>query len=137
MKWGRHAACWVAAIAFFVFGAVWYGVFEAPWSAAIGRSFDQIAREQGGRPQAYAIGFVSILVMCYALAWLIERLEASTLAGGLKLGAGIALCFVAASLALNYGFEARPMTLWLINAAYAVIGLGVAGAIIGGWKRPA
>lgn len=137
MNIARHAACWVAATVFFVLGAVWYGVFEAPWAAAIGRSIDQIARDQGGRPQAFVIGFAAILVMCYALAWLIERLEARTLTGGLKLGSGIAVCFIAATLALNYGFEARPMTLWLINAAYAVIGLGAAGAIIGGWKRPA
>lgn len=137
MKLARHAACWVAAIVFFVLGAIWYSVFEVPWAAAIGRSIDQIAREVDGRPQAFLIGFVAILVMCYALGWLIDRVGASTLAGGLKLGAGIALCFIAATLALNYGFEARPVTLWLINAAYAVIGLGAAGAIIGGWRRPA
>ena len=55
--------------------------------------------------------------------------------GGMGLGATIALGFVAANLALNYGFERRSITLWVINAVYAVVGLGIAGAIIGGWKR--
>ena len=38
-------------------------------------------------------------------------------------------------LALNYGFELRSPTLWLINAIYATAGLAIAGAIIGGWQK--
>lgn len=40
-------------------------------------------------------------------------------------------------LALNYGFEARGITLWLINAGYVVVGLVISGAIIGAWRRQA
>jgi hypothetical protein len=96
---------------------------------------EQLGAEQGGSPLPYVIGFVAILVMCYSLSWLIERLQATTFAGGMRLGAAVAAGFVAANLALNYGFESRPVTLWLINGAYAIIGLTLAGAIIGGWKR--
>jgi hypothetical protein len=53
------------------------------------------------------------------------------------LGAAVALGFIAANLALNYGFERRSVVLWVINAVYAVVGLSIAGAIIGGWKRRA
>jgi hypothetical protein len=137
MSGARHLAAWVAAIVFFVLGAIWYSVFAAPWATGIGKTFDQITREQGGSPQPYAIGFAAILLMCYTLSWLIERLHASTFAGGLRLGATVAFGFVAATLALNYGFESRSVTLWLINATYVVLGLATAGAIIGGWKRPA
>jgi len=129
MNASRHMAVWIAAIVFFVLGAIWYTVLSARWLAAIGKSMEQITAEQGGSPLPYVIGFVAILVMCYALSWLIERLQATTLAGGLQLGAVVA--------ALNYGFEWRSVTLWLINAAYAVVGLAIAGAIIGGWKRRA
>ena len=105
--------------------------------AAIGKTMEQITREQGGSPLPYAVGFVAILVMCYTLAWLMRRVEATTLAAGLRLGAIVAVGFIAATLALNYGFEARSVTLWLINSAYVVVGLAIAGAIIGGWKRAA
>ena len=137
MSGARHLAAWVAAVVFFVLGAIWYSVFAGPWASAIGKTFDQITREQGGSPQPYAIGFAAMLLMCYTLSWLIERLQASTFAGGLRLGATIAFCFIAATLALNYGFESRSVTLWLINASYIVLGLATAGAIIGGWKRSA
>jgi hypothetical protein len=55
----------------------------------------------------------------------------------MRLGATVAIGFIAANLALNYGFEWRPVALWLINGLYAVVGLGLAGAIIGGWTRRA
>ncbi len=133
----RHVAIWIAAIVFFVLGAIWYSVMSAQWSAAIGKTMDQLTQESGGSPLPYVVGFAAILIMCYALAWLIGRMQATTFVGGLRLGATIGAFFVAANLALNYGFEARPVALWLINAAYAVVGLAIAGAIIGGWKRHA
>ena len=55
----------------------------------------------------------------------------------MRLGAAVALGFIGANLALNYGFEWRSVNLWMINAVYAIVGLGIAGAIIGGWKRRA
>ena len=96
---------------------------------------DQMTTEQGGSPLPYIVGFVAILVMCYTLAWLIERVRATTFAGGMGLGAAIAVGFISANLALNYGFEWRSVSLWVINAVYAVVGLAIAGGIIGGWKR--
>ena len=131
----KHLATWIAAIVFFVLGAVWYTVLSSRWLAAIGKTMEGLGAEQGGSPLPYVIGFVAILVMCYSLAWLIERLQATTLRAGMRLGAGVALGFIAANLALSYGFESRPVTLWLINGVYAVVGLAIAGAIIGGWKR--
>ena len=120
----RQLAVWIAAIVFFVLGSVWYTVFSTRWLAAIGKTMDQI-------------GFIAILVMCYSLAWLIERLQATTFTGGMRIGALVATGFIVANLALNYGFEWRPVALWLINGVYAVVGLALAGAIIGGWKRRA
>jgi hypothetical protein len=133
----RHLAVWIAAIVFFVLGAIWYSALSAQWLSAIGKTTEQMATEQGGSPVPFVIGFVAIVVMCYTLAWLIERLQATTFAGGMGLGVLIALGFISANLALNYGFEWRNVALWVINAVYATVGLAVAGAIIGGWKRPA
>jgi hypothetical protein len=131
----RHVAIWIAAIVFFVLGALWYNVLSGQWLAAIGKTVEQMAAEQARSPLPFVIGFVAILVMCYTLGWLIERLQATTFAGGMRLGAAVALGFIGANLALNYGFEWRSVNLWMINAIYAIVGLGIAGAIIGGWKR--
>jgi len=134
---GRHLAVWIASIVFFVLGAIWYSLMAAPWVAAIGKTMEQLTREHGASPLPYVVAFVAILVMCYTLAWLMHRLHAATLFDGLRLGAIVAIGFIAATLALNYGFEARSVTLWLINSVYLVVGLALSGAIIGGWKRAA
>ena len=137
MSGARHVAVWIAAIAFFILGAIWYTMLSAQWLAAIGKTMEQMTTEQAGSPLPYVIGFVAILVMCYTLAWLIERVQATSFGGGMGLGAAIAVGFIAANLALNYGFEWRSVSLWIINAVYAIVGLTVAGGIIGGWKRRA
>ncbi|HJU23351.1 MAG TPA: DUF1761 domain-containing protein [Casimicrobiaceae bacterium] len=134
MSAGRHLAVWISTIVFFVLGAIWYTIMATPWLAAIGKTMNDLARDS---PLPYVVGFLAILVMCYTLAWLMQRLDATTLVAGLRLGTIVAVGFIAATLALNYGFEARSITLWLINSAYVVVGLALAGAIIGGWKRAA
>lgn len=134
MSAGRHLAVWISTIVFFVLGAIWYTIMATPWLAAIGKTMNDLSRDS---PLPYVVGFLAILVMCYTLAWLMQRLDATTLVAGLRLGAIVAAGFIAATLALNYGFEARSITLWLINSAYVVVGLALAGAIIGGWKRAA
>jgi hypothetical protein len=137
MRKSSHIATIVAAIVFFAIGAAWYTVLAEPWMAGIGKTMDQLARDHGGSPLPYVVGFLAILVMCYTLAWIVDRGMAPTAGSGALTGATVAFGVVGAMLALNYSFEARGVTLWLINAGYAVVGLVIAGAIIGGWRRKA
>jgi len=131
---GRHLAVWIASIVFFVLGAIWYSVMATPWVAAIGKTMDQLSREHGTSPLPYVVGFVAILVMCYLVAALVARLSATSFGSGARIGA-LAGLLPAACIALNYAFEMRPPSLWLINAGYVVVGLAIAGATIGGWTR--
>jgi len=135
MKATNHVAIIVAAVVFFAIGAVWYTAFQTPWLAGIGKTVEQIMKENGGSPLPYVVGFVAILVMCYTLGWIVQRGMEPTAGNGALTGATVAFGIVGATLALNYGFEARGITLWLINAGYVLIGLVIAGTIIGGWKK--
>ena len=47
MNAARHIAVWIAAIVFFVLGAIWYTVLSARWLAAIGKTMEQIDRRAG------------------------------------------------------------------------------------------
>ena len=131
----NHFAVVVAAIVFFALGAGWYTVLADPWAAGIGKTMDQLHKETGGSAMPMVVGFVAILVMCYTLNSLLNRLGDTTAAGGAKVGAFVALGFVAANIALNYAFEVRGITLWTINSGYVLVGLTLAGAIIGGWRK--
>lgn len=127
----NHLAVIIAAIVFFALGAGWYTLLSEQWLAGIGKTVADIERDTGGSAMSYAIGFVAILVMCYSLALALTRLDLHTMSAGIATGATVGVGFVAAMLALNYAFEGRPVDLWLINAGYAIVGLAVAGAIIG------
>ena len=131
----RILASVVAAVVYFFIGAIWYGQFSVAWLAGIGKTLAELEAENpGARP--YVVGFASVLVACATLGWLIARTGATGWAGGAKLGVVLAVGIVGAQLALNYGFESRSVSLWLINTGYPVVGLGIAGAIIGAWSRP-
>jgi len=134
MKSINHVAIIVAAVVFFAIGAVWYKVFSQPWLAGIGKTVDQLAKENGGSPLPFIVGFIAILIMCYTLGWIVQRGMAPSAGNGALTGATVAFGIVGAALALYYGFEARGITLWLINAGYVVVGLVISGAIIGGWR---
>jgi hypothetical protein len=135
MKATNHLAVLVAAVVFFALGAAWYTVFSSAWLAGIGKTVEQLMKENGGSPLPYVVGFLAVVVMCYTLAWIVDRGMQPTAGNGALTGATVAFGIVGAMLALNYGFEARGLTLWLINAGYAFVGLVIAGAIIGAWRK--
>jgi len=131
----RHVSIVVAAIVVWVLGAAWYTALAETWMAGIGKTREQLM-QSGSPAMAYVVGFLAILVMCYLVGALLARLAATGFAAGVRIGA-LAGLLPAACIALNYAFEARPLSLWLINAGYAIVGLAIAGAIIGGWPRKA
>jgi hypothetical protein len=136
MKGINHWAVLVAAIVFFALGALWYSVlFEHQWLAGIGKTIAELQKEGGGSPRPYIVGFLAIVVMCYTLGWIVQRGMQPTPRNGALTGAVVGFGLIGATLALTYGFEARGITLWLINAGYVVIGLVIAGIIIGAWHK--
>ena len=131
----NHVAVWVAGLAHFVLGAGWYTTLAKAWVAGIGKTEAQIMTEQPNTAIPMIIGFVVAVVIAYAIAWLLPKLGAQSVSGGARTGATLALTLIATTLAMNYGFEARPISLWLINSGYMVVGMAVMGGIIGGWKK--
>ena len=131
----RHVSVVVAAIVVWVLGAAWYTALAETWMAGIGKTREQLM-QSGSPAMAYIVGLLAIIVMCYLVGALLARLGATGFAAGLRIGA-LAGLLPAACIALNYAFEARPLSLWLINAGYAILGLAIAGAMIGGWPRKA
>ena len=131
----NHIAVWVAGIVHFLLGAAWYMTLGKVWMAGIGKTEAQLVAENGGSPAPYIIGIIAALAVAYGLAWLLPKLEAQSVAAGAKAGIILALAFIGSTMAMNYGFEVRPLSLWLINAGYMTIGMAVMGGIIGGWKK--
>ena len=133
----NNVAVWAAGIAQFILGAGWYTAFSKAWMAGIGKSQEQLMAEHGNSPMPYIIALVAALAVAYTLAWLLPKVGAQSAAGGAKIGALLALALIGTTFAQSYGFEARPLSLWLINAGYMIVGMALMGAIVGHWRKRA
>ena len=133
----NHVAVWVAGIVHFIIGAGWYTILGGAWLAAIGKTEAQIKAEQPNMAIPLVIAIVVAIIISYTIAWLLPKLGAQSAAAGARISVTLALTLIATTMAMNYGFEARSISLWLINSGYMVVGMAVMGAIIGGWKKKA
>jgi hypothetical protein len=133
----NHFAVWVAGIAQFVLGACWYTVFSGAWLAAIGKTEAQVKADQPNMAIPLIIAIAVAVIIAYTLAWLIPKLGTPSAACGAKTGVTLAVTLIASTMAMNYGFEARSISLWLINSGYMVAGMAIMGAIVGAWRKKA
>jgi fluoride ion exporter CrcB/FEX len=130
----NYVAVLVAAIAYWLLGAVWFAVlFSKPWMA-----LENITPEQasGMNPIApYIISFLLNLVIAFVLAQLCAWRNANTAARGAALGILIWIGFVGPITYSTYMYEMRPKQLFAINEFYPLVGLCLMGAILGAWTR--
>jgi len=129
----------VAAIVKFVIGGIWFmPLFGKQYRALMGVAE---GAEMTGLGPALAVQLVGDLVLSYVLARFIIHYGASF--GGVSLGVGVLigfmawLGFVAAITVPQRFYERRPWALWAITNGYLLVGMVVAGAILGWWQAGA
>lgn len=118
-------ACGVGSL---VLGGLWYSpaLFGKQWQKLASLSDEQMA---GGNARIFGLAFVLSLVAAYVFAMFLGR--EMGVGPAIAAGASAGLCWVAASFAINYLFERRPLPLWLINGGYHTLQFTMFGLIIG------
>jgi len=131
----NYPAIIVAGTAYWLIQAVWYTVLSAQWIAASG--VNPADAPKGGAAMAipFVGSFVCDVIVAWALAWVLTRTGRTTALAGAVSGAALSIGFLATGLLTNYLFEGRPRALFYINAGCALIGMAVAGAIVGAWQK--
>lgn len=129
----NYIAVIVAIIVQYAGGAVWFGVFANPWLAGIGKSKEEIP-SGGAAWKSYVIALICSALTVIVLAVIFQGLGGAHLIDGLVLGLVCGIGFVATALAAQFTFEQRSLKLYLLDAGYPVLGLAVAGAILGVWQ---
>lgn len=125
----------VAAIACFVFEAVWYSVFMTTWLNGIGRTMQWLV-STGMKPAfQYATALVMAALMATAISCVTQLTGKQTALRGIKVAALLWMGFVLTTWSTEYIFEVRPLSLYLVNAGYWLLGMMMMGAIVGGWKK--
>jgi hypothetical protein len=125
----------VAAIASFIFEAIWFSVFMIPWLEGIGRTQDWFIATAAINPAfQYITAFLCSIVAAVVLSVLTQITGPQTAGRGVLIAALVWVGFVATSWAKEYIFEARTLQIFFINAGYSLVGLMLMGAITGAWK---
>ncbi|MBY0566845.1 MAG: DUF1761 domain-containing protein [Hyphomonadaceae bacterium] len=121
-------AVFAAAVSSFVLGGVWYSaLFAKAWQSAAGVTDEQIKNANMGL--IFGGSFVLALISSASFAvFLGSELDAMT---GALYGFTAGLCWVTASLGMNYLFERKSLRLFLINGGYHTLQFTLIGAILG------
>lgn len=121
-----------AAVSTFVLGGLWYSpaMFFSAWQRGAGLTDEQLRK--GGHPaKIYGGAFVLSLIAAATFAMFLgpDLPVGESTAYGFIAG----LCWVAASFGINYLFERRNLTLFLVNGGYHTVQFTLFGLILGLW----
>lgn len=120
----------LAAAAAFVVGVAWYIVFGAAYMELRGMDPSTIANQKV--PAGELLGeFVRYLVVAYALAHFVARLEVTGWKGAVQLGLWIWVGFQATLLVGAVIHEGMPLKLYAIHAGDALVKVLLMAIILG------
>jgi hypothetical protein len=131
----NYLAVFIAGLAGFGFGAVYYMSLARPWMNAVGWTPDQQAAHMKGElnpsKAPFAIAIAANFVMAWVLAGIIAHMGPITVRSGLISAAFIWFGFIITTLAVNYAFSGRKPMLTVIDGGHWLGALLVMGAVIG------
>jgi hypothetical protein len=120
-----------AAASAFVLGGLWYSkaMFLKAWQRGSGLTDDQMQKGHPG--MIFGGAFVLSLVSAAVFAMFLGPSPEVRFATAAGFSAG--LCWVAASFGINYLFERKNFTLFLVNGGYHTVQFTLYGLILGFW----
>jgi hypothetical protein len=126
----------LAAVAAWVFGAVYYGMLGPKWMAAQGKTVDQCKAENADKSTAvkvtpFVVSFVAEIMMATALSGIMFHVGIYTIAAGVFSGFMCWLGFVLTTVAVNNAYTFRKLTLTAIDTGHWLGVLVIIGAILG------
>lgn len=126
----------VSAVVAFVLGAIWYSplLFAKQWMQVNGYTPERLKAMQAQAQRAYAVSFVSLLVMAAAMDMLVAITHMSAASAGVKLGALCWLGFVATVGLMANMYSDKPLKAFLLDAGYQLVYFVAMGAILAGWR---
>jgi hypothetical protein len=126
----------VAALAFWALGAVWYSplLFSKRWQKEVGFKEENVTKPN--MALVFGGSFILMLFMVWALNFVMHFHHDENVGPthGLLFGAFVGLFFSMLTMGINYLYQRRSIVLWLIDGFYMILGLGIAGLIVGSWR---
>jgi hypothetical protein len=131
MNW---LAVLVAAVAYFMLGALWYSLlFSKIWIRGTGIDPNNPAAKKGAGG-IMAMTFLLEAVTCIGLGILVYRLALSGVTSGIKLGLLTGVCFSAISVCISFMYQMKPKSLIVVDTGYHIVGNIIAAVILCIWR---
>jgi hypothetical protein len=131
----NYWAILTAAVACFLFEAVWYSIFLQTWLDGIGRTREWLMSMGINPALQYATALVSAAVMATAISCVTQLTGPQTARRGIRVAVLLWVGFVLTTWSTEYVFELRPWSLLGVNCGFWLFGMILMGAIVGGWKK--
>lgn len=116
-----------AAVAAWLFGAVWYMVLSERWLEAQGLTTEEIDRRS---PLPHVVGFLCLLLVAGMMRHMFGMAGIETVGKGLVSGLGLGAFIAAPWLVMNVLYSGRSKALIWIDGGYAVIGCTIVGTVL-------
>lgn len=116
-----------AAVAAWIFGAIWYGVIGKQWMAASGLTEETIDRKN---PAPYIVSFLCTLLVAGMTRHILESTSAHSGSSGLLTGLGLGLFVATPWIATNVMFSQRPRSLIWMDGVYSTVGCALIGLVL-------
>ncbi len=123
----EFVSVFVAAVASFAWGAVWYSTMANPWMAAAGITKEEVNQRD---PKPFIIGFVGSILVAGMMRHIFASSGVSGIGEGALSGAGLGAFIALPWLATCYGFSNRPMALTVIDGTYTIVGATIMGIVL-------
>ncbi len=121
----------LAALAAFVFGAVWYTALSKPWMKAAGIPMKPDGTPDGnGSPMPFVVLAVALILVSGMMRHVMAMSGLDTVSEGLMAGVGVGAFFITPWMAMNNAFGMRPWTLTLIDGGYAIAACTIIGLVL-------
>ncbi|WP_020531514.1 DUF1761 domain-containing protein [Flexithrix dorotheae] len=132
----NYLAVGVAALASFALGALWYSpvLFGKAWQNELGFTDEYL--QEGNMAKIFGSSFLLMILMAFGMGMLLQGHGEPVIGwqGGLIHGLVVGFFFVGTSMGINLLYQRKSFILWLIDAGYQIIFLGIMGIIIGAWS---
>jgi hypothetical protein len=126
-------AALVAAVVWFVAGAIWYSAFGTIWAAAGGIEMPS----EGFRPNPlnFVGTFLLYLLASIAMAMLAVATGSSDVGDGIVLGVVTGVGFAVSLIAVGtiYDRKPKPAAWFALNGVFNLIAFVIVGAIVSAW----
>jgi uncharacterized membrane protein len=127
-----------AAVAAWLFGAVYYTMLGRYWIAAQGKTIETLRLENAGKPALvkalpFVLSFIAELIMGVVIYGILTHSGLWSLRAGIITGLFCWFGFVLTTIAVNNAYSGRRIMLTVIDGVHWLGVLAIIGGIIGTW----